>query len=209
MRVLPIIFFLLISQSLCAQKAADTFTIDIDARGSGSMSRFVVNIERSPDLVKIVYAVRDSLSNEGLKENKDYTTLLHQFVAANDANERDTALIQSIMHQFDSIEIASYSKDSLAFKPSKSAHYTKLINKIYSATTEQLENIEANRKRIVLDGTLFKIKIQSSSGSRIIYAHSPEEMSHPLLAELITETLDLYRGKNQNAFLDKRKTNGY
>ena len=207
MKFLQIFFLLFIPQILYSQTVKDTFTIDIRARSSAYSSRFNINIQRSSDQIKIVYAVRDSLSDERLKDNKDYATLSKQFLTANE--ERDKDLMHSILYQLDSIEITSYTKDSIVFKPSANRHYTNLINEINTASTEQLENKEANKKRIVVDGTLFRIKIQSASGSRIIYANSPRENSHPLLTKFINKTMDIYRDEKQNTFLDKRKTSGY
>ncbi len=61
----------------------------------------------------------------------------------------------------------------------------------------------------MLDGTSFKIKMQSASESRVIYVGSPRKDTHPLINELIGKTLHLYREDKQNTFLDKSKTLGY
>ena len=209
MKVFLTFLFLFISQILYAQKVEDAYTIDVYARGYCTTCGFAIQIQRSPDLIKIVYAVNDSLSNIRLIENKEYAVISDQFLAAAEKQKTDKALLNSIANQLDSIRITTFSKDSLVFKPSKNIHYTKLLNKIYTASTEQLENNEANKNLILLDGTSFKIKMHSASRRRIIYVNSPRKDRYPWINELIEKTLHLYREEKQNAFLDKGKTNGY
>ena len=211
MKILLLLFPFMLAQGLCAQTSQHSYAIAIQAKSSATNSAFTIAIDKADDRIKIVYTLKDSVSQEELYKDERYKALLLKADTLFSQQERDKAELLKVTDALDALtkQYTHYRKDSLVFNSRKNAAYTKLLNEVYLSTPEELENKEANRRRIVLDGTMFQFILTSNAGSRVVYAHSPSSDSHPLLSRLIDTTLEVYRQKTGNTFLDKEKTAGY
>lgn len=201
----------LLAQHLFSQVADRKFAIVITATTSVSGEKFLININKNKRDLKILYSIRDSVAFTSLEQNKYHQlykdTLLILFSNLN----QNKKTFKFYMDKMDSLyELYTYySKDSIILKPKKNRIYSNFLKEIFLTPTEMLENKEANKNRITVDGTSCKFHLISSGQNRIVYAHSPRIKSHPLLYQLISETLALYRKTHNTQFLDKRRTSGY
>ena len=210
MKVHLLFLFFIFPQYLFSQIADNKFSIIIGTT-SVSGDRFLINIYKNKNDLKIVYSIRDSVDDSSLELNQYYQaykdTLLRLFNNLNE-NRKDFKLYADKMDSLRE-QYSYYSKDSIILKPEKNIAYSNLLQEIFVTSTEKLENKEGNKNRFSLDGTIFKFHLLSSAENRIIYAHSLREKSHPLLYQLLSETLNVYRQTKNNQFLDKRRTSGY
>lgn len=196
---------------LFCQKSSNNYSIIINATTSVSDSEFIVNIHKSPNDIKIVYILRDSVDDISLEQNKYHTVYKDTlFKLFNDlsANRNTFTLYASKLDSLTKL-YSYYRKDSILLDVKTNISYNNLLNKIVRSTREELENKVGNKNRVTLDGTSFRFNVITSNQDKFIYANSPRETSHPLLYQLISETLNIYRQTKNNMFLDKRITNGY
>ncbi|MBT9394934.1 hypothetical protein KLP40_17345 [Hymenobacter sp. NST-14] len=84
------------------------------------------------------------------------------------------------------------------------------LDSVYRSPAAHLERADANRGRIVLDGTSVDVVVKArQQPEKNVYALSPSPTSHPQLYRLLHVALDLYRQQQPAALLDQRYTYGY
>jgi len=208
-------FFLLclvnISHGSWAQKTSDSFSITIKAETQVNGNEFIIDIYKTSSFIKVIYHLRDSVCYTEMKKSPNYThaskNLLDEF-AKSPRNQDSLNLaannIEHVIHQY-----GVYSSDSLKINPHTYSAYAKLLDSINAASSEVLENAKYNKNRVVLDGTQFDFIITWGNNSRKVHAHSPDARSNPLLHNLITETLGIYRQIKPGQFLTAKRTSGY
>lgn len=183
--------------------------IVIQAISSVSGAEFFVSILKSSNKIKIVYKIKDSISSKADSDMNlaKYRKIILQ--VSDLSSNHDTVLtylkkIDSVNHLY-----TFYSLDSLEFGKKEKKEYNKLLNEVFNSSTEALENAIGNKHRVVLDGISVSFNLSKNGAGRMIYTHSPNLTSHPLLICLLKQTMDLYRGIKKNDFLNYKKTNGY
>ena len=184
--------------------------IDITATNAFKGTYLFISICSYEDVTKIVYKVKDSLDNKGLKSDTQYMTLEKYRKEVIDT-ERNVDPALKLMQKFAEIskKHTHYSMDSVLVSTKSTPLYTKLLNKVANISTDSLENSKANIDRVVLDGTHFDFHIKRLNQQRVVRAHSPTQKSHPILYDLLHQTMELYRNKKNNTFLTKARTDGY
>ena len=193
---------------LHAQSLPDPFSISINATSTAPPNEFRIAISRKGDDLKLVYSLRDSISYR-LNLDKSYFALNDLIMASFATASRDS--LAKLGAKQDSIRnhYSIFSKDSLLLKLNDQGGYAELLKKIQATNNVMLTNSSANASRNMREGALFSFTITDAKGSRLVYAQSPTSSTNPLLYQLITESLKLYRDKKPGAFLDKSRTNNY
>lgn len=185
-------------------------TIYIGAESQVNGVAFSMGITDKGKRIKVVYKVRDSIS---VKEEQDtvlaaYRKLGMSITHVSPQNDTLIALLQkidSVMQYY-----THYSIDSIIVRKNKHKAYASLVQSVLNTPTDNLLQTDKNRNRIVLDGTWFSFLLQCNGCIKKVYAHSPNEESHPLLYALVKNTLGLYRQKRPlSLLLQLNRTNGY
>jgi len=116
-----------------------------------------------------------------------------------------------IGHELDSInkKYTYYSTDSLLISTLFNPLYTKLLSEVVLTNTDSLENKKKNAERVVLDGVQFFFDIKIGDAEHTAQAQSPNQDSHPILYQLLEQTLDIYRKMKVNMFLSRGRTDYY
>ncbi len=185
----------------------DTVRIKIYRIGSSNSYGPIIDIYKTDNTIKIVYSVFERVIKDSLAE-EDFLNKLMVFMKLKKYDITDS-IIEKYHEKY-----YVYNRDSLFLNKKTDADYFKLVDKFYSTTDEALENKNIYQSQvkyrtdIAIDGVTFFFKIISRAGIREVSAHSPISTSHPLLYELLTNTLNTYRNKKHNIFLNK-KTWGY
>ena len=170
----------------------------------------LINIYRHIDSVKVVYKLRDSVNYKSMFKDKRYNELKkYAEYPLNIKTSLDS--MKEIYRKLDSIDYkyTFYSEDSLLITSTLKPLYTKLLDDVVGTSSDSLENKEANKARIVFDGTIFEFKIKNRNTERIVNAQQPNPKSHPILYQLLKQTLELYRRTKINAFLSFSRTDNY
>ncbi|UOR03749.1 hypothetical protein MUN82_12410 [Hymenobacter aerilatus] len=200
--------FLLGSATVYGQANTTHYTIEVKAN---TPARYRIEVTRNKKVVQLRYGRLDSVRLTRMSADPDVKAMQALDAAGKlftlPEAERD-ALFQRVLaadernsvYTWDSLQIASASHRALV----------QLFDSVSTSSAAQLERKEANRNRIILDGTIFSITVQGKQVTpKKVYAHSPDRTSHPLLSRLIRESLELYRKECPNALLDTRHTGGY
>ncbi|SDE32970.1 hypothetical protein SAMN05216464_105244 [Mucilaginibacter pineti] len=204
--LLSLLILLLLGNCLKAQSNND-ITINISAHPVLNRNEFLIDITRHNNVITLAYTVLDSISYTNLNNNPRFVTLASGIKAKN----LDNATAQTMQAEINTLikKQSYYSRDSIIINAETDTAYTNLLNKIGAASTSVLENTEVNKHRHVLDGIQFRFSISTANTNREIFAHSPNAASHPLLYNLIEETLGMYRKLKGDTFLTKYKTGYY
>jgi hypothetical protein len=210
MKSLLLILFFAFSLSSHAQTANGDLSIAITATSSFYGTNMRIIISKYAGSIKVVYKLKDSVNYRGLLKNERYKSLEKITRADYNVNTNLDTIRKANKEEQDITEkYTYYNKDSVIVGVNKDTSYTSLLNKISNTTTDSLENKEANKNRIVFDGTFFEFNIKSGKDDRTLEVHSPSPQSHPILYKLLTQTIDLYRRIKVNEFLSKNRTDGY
>ena len=119
--------------------------IDITATNAFKGTYLFISICSYEDVTKIVYKVKDSLDNKGLKSDTQYMTLEKYRKEVIDT-ERNVDPALKLMQKFAEIskKHTHYSMDSVLVSTKSTPLYTKLLNKVANISTDSLENSKAN-----------------------------------------------------------------
>lgn len=203
--LLLIMFFSLCITELYARpvlpKQKDTASIAI-ATTTGSGSKFLVQIHKDGQAIKIVYTLFDSIRYSRLKNDTAFIRLSN--LSKQDPQQGDKYFIKKYLKIINSYRDSK--KDSIYADTKTDTAYGQLIDQVILADQNELNQKKA---RIILDGMSYLFTISTISGIKEVSAHSPIATSHPLLYKLLTQTFEVYRHKKNNSFLDKQQTNGY
>jgi hypothetical protein len=208
MKFLVLLCFILDSFGIAkAQTKTDTFSIRIHvSSGNISEGEFVTYIDKKGTDLKIVYAFRDSVSKAYYK-----SPLVKELIQTSRLYDRTQSnpKLSEIDRILDSLKIKNsyYSKDSLSLNASNNLGFINLLEKIISTPKELLENREATKKVVVLDGANYSFIIETNKEKKYVYAYPfLDPIIHPLLYQLYTEVQNIYRKGKHNNFLGKMKT---
>jgi len=171
-----------------------------------------INIHKTKKQIKVIYSFLDSIASSKLRKDKNYINTKKYYKSisnkqqglANDSVQRYYSMLGDVLNKY-----KVYTKDSITLKLTTDTSYDNLINSIISTSKEQLENLEVSKKRTFLDGISFTFKITANGTTRTVYADTPDKMSHPQLYRLIKESMAVYRNRNNNDFLNLKRTSGY
>ncbi|WP_460623658.1 hypothetical protein [Hymenobacter tenuis] len=103
-----------------------------------------------------------------------------------------------------------YRWDSLQVATSRHPAFVQLLDSLSGSSAAAPAHREANRDRIVLDGTTVRLVVRK--GTRTIqdlYVNSPGPASHPQLYRVLHGALELYRQEHPAPLLDRQFTRGY
>jgi len=167
---------------------------------------FYLNIKELDNKIKVSYKIRDSLS-PNLRYDKDYIALNEK---PNSYIYEETTGTLSEKYLDSLVEIMNrhyfYTCDSLEFSKAKNKAYFKLINESIASSKKGLPL----KRRSVIDGTLINfIVAEEGKHNRRMQIESPDKEYMPLIADLITETFDLFRKGKNDKYLTQRRTSGY
>lgn len=169
-----------------------------------SESKHFINIITSNDSTKIILRIPDSTSSQlyndsNLNKYRDIALSVKYFSLENDTVKKCISKIDSIYSHY-----TYYSVDSIVQPNSKINPLQLLIQQVFNSSNEILENKDYNKNRVVLDGTFIRFELIKDDMARNVYARSPTLKSHPLLYELVTQTLHIYKQATQNNILKGR-----
>ncbi|MBC6988343.1 hypothetical protein [Hymenobacter sp. BT491] len=206
---MKILFLLLFISSNPAASAGalPPYTIQVSAHSAASGRRFDITMRRERRTVTLIYQKQEGVNQAQLRADPLYGKLARQLQPS---LPRD-----SIKALSDALEVviekhSYFTKDSLLLPVARNKALVALLDSAYLASPETLENPEANRSRIVLDGTGFRFSFLAEGKTvKQAYVRAPSPHTHALLYRLITVPLSLYRSKHPNSFLDEATTSGY
>jgi hypothetical protein len=205
-----LIIFSCLSVSLSAQTVNNDLKIDIRASGSFEGTNLLISIHRHTDSIKIIYKLRDSVNYKGLFKNKRYNDLKKFSTWPLNVRTRIDSIQKINLELYNlSQQYTYYSKDSLLISIHSDTIYTKLLDEVSTTGSDSLENKKINKDRAVLDGTYFIFNIKIGNTERNVHAHSPDQISHPILYQLLHQTLEIYRRTKVNSFLSRGRTDYY
>ncbi|MCC8424137.1 hypothetical protein [Mucilaginibacter sp. UR6-11] len=190
----------LISSVLLAQNPVKKGDIVIHLTGSDAYGdhRYMVDIYKKGNYAKVVYAYSDSLKWSEVKVDPDYYRV-HPYLAKYDSDYSKRKLI------WDTIGIifekhTAYTRDSITLNLKTDTAYSNLLRHIMEATKADLApKIDAR----VLDGDGMSITVITSDKMIQTAAYAPGVMTHPLMAGLLSKTLN--KDKISRAVLKIRK----
>jgi hypothetical protein len=180
------------------------YTMRISAISGVAGKEFQIAITRTARQVHLWYGSLDSVRMKPFRADPDFyesnTTRLDPDAERARLLRFGAAIQKYKVFTQDSMQVGVASHHSLV----------QLLDSVYMAAPELLEQKEANRGRVVLDGTL--VYVVMKSGGKVtqqIGAVSPQPGTHPLLYRLVHESLQAYRVGHFDSFLTSRLTNGY
>jgi hypothetical protein len=180
------------------------YTILISAHNGNAGKEFQLVITRMASRVQLRYGSLDSIRMTQFRADPDF---YHPELAIS-----DPAVEHARMQRFNSAiqKYKVFTEDSIQLEVRSHRSLVQLLDSVYKASPEALAQKEANRKRIVLDGTLVYVVVKPSRGvGKEVWAQSPAPDSHPLLYRLIHESLQVYRAEHVGATLPLSATSGY
>lgn len=208
MKNIFLLLLVLLSNFANAQTLPDPFTLKIKATTQTPSNEFTIDITKQGDNLKLIYGLRDSISYR-LDRDKNYLALNNLIIESFATASRDS--LAKLGAKQDSMRslYSVYSRDSISLTVSEATAFIDILNRVNKTGNVELTNASANAARNMREGPVFSFKIITPSQSRLLYAQYPTASTNPLLYQLITESLKLYREKKKNTFLDKRRTNNY
>jgi hypothetical protein len=154
------------------------------------------NIKKEGDNLKLMYKYRDSVSNAYYRDKRT-RPLLESYLSSRSEMTMDS--IRSIESEY-----SFYREDSIDVSVNKYASFVELLKKIIITPKESLEDLEADKKKPVLDGEYYTFYIQSSKGKMIVNSINLDAKLHPELHRLIVEAIDIYQKEKQRNFFTNR-----
>ncbi|RYD76836.1 MAG: hypothetical protein EOP55_10595 [Sphingobacteriales bacterium] len=170
-----------------------------------SLNVFYLSIVQGRNVVKVFYKIQNSLSSK-VKHDPDYIALKEEpsssFIetSTGTVNQKYSERLGSIFNRY-----YVYTIDSLKFLKSKNRGYSNLITKVKDLSMEKLPE----DKRSFLDGTSFEIVVTNGKFERIFQLISPDKDYAPAIAQLITQTFNLFRKGKNDSYLTLKRTSGY
>ncbi|OKS87355.1 hypothetical protein [Mucilaginibacter polytrichastri] len=185
--------------------STDELNIQIEANSSVSNNHFKINIRKKHNIVNIAYSILDSIRYSALHKDTAYMRIIDEFKKGKSIKDSVAKKLFDDLVERNSV----YKRDLIVANLKSDKAYDHLLGLMMTSSKEELENKEQNKSRIILDDTYVKYTVNISSQTKIALAHSPSQISNPLLYQLLTQTLNLCREKHRNNFLDKGLTSGY
>lgn len=182
--------------------------ISIEANNSVSGRKFKIDIDENSQKYFITLKILDSVSTSKNYENKmekyrkQYFSLKNKSIKSNSVKSISRKM--EILNENNSY----YSTFKTEIIKNKFEKFDSLVKLFKVENSDFFEKKEANKNRIVLDGTTVKIYVNNHGINKTIWSHSPREKSHPEINDLLTSTLDILRGKNIISN-EKTITSGY
>ncbi|MDX8337926.1 hypothetical protein SLH46_01950 [Draconibacterium sp. IB214405] len=183
------------------------YSITIDAFGGVSSMKLNMQIERDSEQVKIYYKKQVDVDPKYMEEQEKIRRIFNKRRQATSERKKDRLLskLKKIRGKYE-----IYMDDSIIIDPSENAEYFSLIDSVYKTDKTELLRDRRSGQYITIDGTSFHIQVlEENSTVKDLYVRSPREKSHPLINQLICDTLDLYRAQYANSILNKDLCNGY
>lgn len=185
-KFLPVAIFLLLFKGTFAQESVNKGDVIIHIYNSVAFInyKFMMNIRKKGNEVKINYACMDSVKFSEVRKDPEYS------------------ITNSSSTLFD--RHTAYTKDSVIINLKRDTAYKNLLLRIANASEIELKQ---NKKRDVLDGDHPNFIIINHSGSKTISAHAPDPDEMPLLYRLLQSSLA--QAKNSPAVIKIYKKFGY
>lgn len=177
----------------------------ITANTSVSGKKFKIELKREKTQTKIVLYQRDSTSKLDQKDNSKLDSIKEQILKSDKISAEIYDLVDSLVEKYE-----HYTKDSILV--GNTHKVIQLMNSVYHESNTELEkSIEArkNGTSIGLDGTTVKVEIKDSQSFRRIGFWSPRKDSHPIIYNLMKESLEYYRSQDPKILKTKKETSGY
>ena len=196
------------SYSWCNQPAqSPAYYMHIDALTSVAGKDFQIAITRTPRFVRLRYARRDSVRTRQFKT--DFPEFFHTGAPLPDptAERERLRFFSRVLDRY-----TVFTQDSIQLSVGKHPAFVQLLDSVYTASDETLEQKQRNQRRYVLDGTLVTLLRATRKGAEApqeLGVRHPQPATHPLLYRLLHETLQVYRRNHQESFLTLEATSGY
>jgi hypothetical protein len=190
-----------------AQCVPPRYAVHFAAHAGITGTAFRVDLTRQADAVFLCFGRLDSTQHTALRQDPRWVAVVSALQAPGvSAAERTGTLHRVVALQQ---QYTVYRWDSLRVTRAGCPALVQALDSVYRSPAAQLERAAANRGRIVLDGTLVHVVVQTGPEiEKNLYVHSPSAASHPQLYHLLHAALELYRQQRPAALLDQRYTNG-
>ena len=183
--------------------------IQISASAPINGTEYYIKIKNNSKTTKIVFKIKDSLSFR-LENDTNFIAQRNQLLSEEYLDlKKDTIITQIDRLTSLTEKYKMYSTDSIEIRNEENTKYNSLLDIVFSTPIDRLENQAQNRNRIILDGICMRFLLIDRDNQREAIASTPTINSHPLLYDLIINTLQIYRDNKKNSFLTKTKLFGY
>ena len=168
--------------------------------------QFFVDVKRDQNSIFIQYRIRVKENDEEREKDTNTIKVRQDFLKIKNISPKNDSLLK-VLDALDSLYLAytTYRIDTLKLVRDSFPEFNCIIDNIFKTSTDSLQN----SGQIYLDGTSFTFKLKNLGKVRTVYANSVSKTNHPLLAEFVAATMELYRTRKNNIFLDRRSTAGY
>lgn len=169
--------------------------ISIVAATGVSGKKYKIDIKENKEKYFINLNIFDSIQSNASYEIEMENYREKYFALSNPSITNDS--VKSILKQMQILkEIHSVYSNFTAEIEKKD--YKKFDHLIKIFKTENIDFFKKNEdpNRIILDGTLFKINVNSKEGDKTIWSQSPNEKSNPEIKDLINSTFEILTENN-------------
>ena len=197
-----ILFFILISQDLSAQKAtAKSEHINIKAPMFGDYYHrysFNIDIYKENNNIKVLFFVLDSF------HEKDIAQIYLQYMDTLDKSWQNYLNIDSI-----AMSKNLYKKISLMFNSKNNLEYSNLVDSCFLTDAHQFDNL-LPPDYIHMGGVPYRLTFeQNQKIVKSFHAISPSYRDYPFVARLIKTTFSLYKPNGESLLNELNTNKGY
>ncbi|WP_377186858.1 hypothetical protein [Mucilaginibacter ximonensis] len=180
-RILFTLAMLCFGGKLYAQETVNKGDIVIHIHGSGPdfLNKFQLDIYKRSDSMKIVYAVFDSIRFSVTRKDSAFARLSAKYWEGKGDSAERRRLSDAVSAYFERNSV--YDRDSITIAARQDTAYNALLQRLGSASKEDLLQTGRNKNRFLIDGVHFGFAITSASGYKAVGVRSPSANSHPLL----------------------------
>ena len=195
------IVFLGISTFGYSQQQEYRMKIRVTKDGTGE--RFELRVDKKAQEACFYYAQYDSTSsNWAARDRKLYNKLIRDYYKNGVMPAEHGRIIEGINRSYE-----YYTNDSIIVPLQHP--FIRTTDSVANATSEELRRFEENKEFQTITGYQVTLDIFSEDKLRTINVRNPTLNSHPLIYNLITGMLLMYRESNPKILVTKESTFGY
>ncbi|MES2830076.1 MAG: hypothetical protein V4687_18100 [Bacteroidota bacterium] len=204
---LQIIFSICIASTMAQKpkpKPTSDSTIILSGKAGLPGGTYDITINKANGVFRLLYVVNDSLNEPAINNDKKYKRLFKILekgemfgVGTNDKHARDYAgLIRK--YQVRSV-------DSLLFHENDNSSFNKLFKDICATDIKELNTFHGS----TLDGFTVHVETIVPGKTQFIFVNSPNLTYHPLLTQLLSQTVGIYNASPNKDLISRTSIKDY
>lgn len=197
---------LLLLTATCFAQPSEKHRIHLTVSQGFGSEIFNILISQTSEDTKIVYSKLDSVNKEMASRDKEVINVMNLYAKSNYLDKPNSVEGEKFEQELKKLllKYSFYTRDSLLLKSNDNKEYSILLDQFHLASKESLEEIAKLNRAGALIGPIVEVKLNSEGEtSKVLTYISPGSDKHPLIYKLVSETLNLYRKRHPNSFLEK------